>query len=201
MLTERYRRLGDPGFCQLDLSLLQLSKSKDSVATHHPKAKRPVIPIMQYPFGDGHCSIAIEIVGPYLALLVVFPANRDSPDRLWVIEWQTGNVKFVSQRAVTCPLGSLLNHSHTGALLAMDDLQFACILKRRHSHPTQPSRLCHRTMLFHTKTFLDPSSFLIARRYRCCDAGDIDQLSASPHKQNFEATRHACRDVYTSDGM
>jgi hypothetical protein len=88
--------LGNPGFCQLDLNLLQLSKSKDSVITHHPKAKKPLIPIMQYPFEDGHCSIAAEIVGPYLALLIVFPGNRDSPDRLWVFEWQTGNVKFVS---------------------------------------------------------------------------------------------------------
>lgn len=87
-------RIGNPGFCQLDLNLLQLSTSKDSVATHHPKAKRPLIPIMQYPFEDGHCSIAAEIVGPYLALLIVFPGNRDSPDRLWVFEWQTGNIKF-----------------------------------------------------------------------------------------------------------
>jgi hypothetical protein len=71
VLTGIYRRLGNPGFCQLDLNLLQLSKSKDSVATHHPKAKKPAIPIMQYPFEDGHCSIAIEIVGPYLALLIV----------------------------------------------------------------------------------------------------------------------------------
>ena len=95
VLTEIRRRLGNPGFCQLDLNLLQLSKSKDSVATHHPKAKKPLIPIMQYPFEDGHCSIAAEIVGPYLALLIVFPGNRNSPDRLWVFEWQTGNVKFV----------------------------------------------------------------------------------------------------------
>ena len=99
ILIERSRRLGNPGFCQLDMSLLQLSKSKNT-ATDHPKAKRPVIPIMQYPFEDGHSSIAIEIVGPYLALLVVFPGNRHSPDRLWVFEWQTGNVKFVSQQTV-----------------------------------------------------------------------------------------------------
>ena len=100
VLTEKCRRLGNPGFCQLDLNLLQLSKSKDSVTTNHPMAKKPIIPIMQYPFEDGHCSIAIEIVGPYLALLVVFPGNRDSPDRLWVFEWQTGNVKYVSQRTI-----------------------------------------------------------------------------------------------------
>lgn len=98
LLTENDRRLGDPGFCQLDLNLLQLSKCKNSVPTNHPKAKNPIIPIMQYPFEDGYCSIAIEIVGPYLALLVVFPASRDSPDRLWVFEWQTGNVKYVSQQ-------------------------------------------------------------------------------------------------------
>lgn len=161
MLTERCRRLGNPGFCQLDMNLLQLSKSRDSVATHHPKAKRPVIPIMQYPFEDGHCSIAIEIVGPYLALLVVFPGNRDSPDRLWVFEWQTGNVKFVSQRTI-CPVLSvyLLGYRHTGTLVAMDDIQLARILERRHSHLTQPPRLCHRTMLFHTKTRLDPGSCL-----------------------------------------
>jgi hypothetical protein len=104
MLTERYRRSGGhPGFFQLDMSLLQLSKSKNSVATHHPKARRPVIPIMQYPVQGGHCSIAIEIVGPYLALLIVFPGSRYSPDRLWVFEWQTGDVKFVSQQTI-CPV-------------------------------------------------------------------------------------------------
>ena len=100
MLKKSYRRIGDPGFCQLDLHLLQLSKSRNSLVVHHPNAKKPVIPIMQYPFGDGHCSIAIEIVGPYLALLVVFPANRESPDRLWVFEWQAGNVKFVSRQTI-----------------------------------------------------------------------------------------------------
>ena len=111
MLTESYRRLGNTGFCQLDLNLLQLSKSKGSVATHHPKAKKPIMPIMQYPSEDGYCSIAIEIVGPYLALLVVFPGNRSSPDRLWVFDWQTGNVIFVSERT-TCaalPVHSLSN--------------------------------------------------------------------------------------------
>jgi len=137
VLTEKSRRLGNPGFCQLDLNLLQLSKSKDSVATHHPKAKKPAIPIMQYPFEDGHCSIAIEIVGPYLALLIVFPGNRDSPDRLWVFDWQTGNVRFVSRRTVHAALSRPLTRSLTiGAHVAMDDVQFACISERRHPHPT-----------------------------------------------------------------
>jgi hypothetical protein len=136
-LTGICRRLGNPGFCQLDLNLLQLSKSKNSVATHHSKAKKPIIPIMQYPFEDGHCSIAAEIVGPYLALLIVFPGNRDSPDRLWVFEWQTGNVKFVSLRAiyVASPVHS---SSHTGALVTMDDVQLARIFGRRHTHIAQP---------------------------------------------------------------
>lgn len=109
VLTGICRRLGDPGFCQLDLNLLQLSKSKDSVATHHPRAKKPLIPIMQYPFQDGYCSIAAEIVGPYLALLIVFPGNRDSPDRLWVFEWQTGIVKFVG----LCPIRPALWFVHS----------------------------------------------------------------------------------------
>jgi len=100
VLKGSYRRRVNPLFFQLDLNLLQLSKSKDSVVTHHPKAKKPIIPIMQYPFRDGQTSIAIEIVGPYLALLVIFPANRGSPDRLWVFEWQTGDVKFVSQKTM-----------------------------------------------------------------------------------------------------
>jgi hypothetical protein len=107
VLTEIRRRLGNPGFCQLDLNLLQLSKSKDSVATHHPKAKKPLIPIMQYPFEDGYCSIAAEIVGPYLALLIVFPGNRDSPDRLWIFEWQTGSVKFVCLHAICAIIRSI----------------------------------------------------------------------------------------------
>lgn len=61
---------------------------------------------MQYPFEDGYCSIAAEIVGPYLALLIVFPGSRDSPDRLWVFEWQTGNVKFVRLHQNMLPFGS-----------------------------------------------------------------------------------------------
>ena len=61
---------------------------------------------MQHPSADGYCSIAIEIVGPYLALLIVFPGNRGSPDRLWVFDWQTGDVNFVSRRTIIrYPLG------------------------------------------------------------------------------------------------
>lgn len=155
MLTEIRRRLGNPGFCQLDLNLLQLSKSKDSVATHHPKAKKPLIPIMQYPFEDGYCSIAAEIVGPYLALLIVFPGNRDSPDRLWVFEWQTGNVKFVGLQYDICypsvhSLGRII-----GALVAVDDVQFARFLGRRNSHIAQPPRQRDRAMLIHKVSRMD----------------------------------------------
>lgn len=90
------RRLGNPAFYQLDLNLLQLSQSRNGAPTHHSKANKPVIPIMQSPLGHVHCSIAAEVVGLHLALLLVFPGNSDSPDRLWVFEWQTGKVKFVS---------------------------------------------------------------------------------------------------------
>ena len=160
-LTEDYRRSAGAGIFQLDLNLLQLSNSKDSVATHHPKAKKPVMPIMQYPSEDGYCSIAIEIVGPYLALLVVFPANRESPDRLWVLDWQTGDVKFVSRWTIcVILLVHSLSHRHAETYIGMDDVQFARVLERRHPHLTQPPRQRSRTMFFHTKIRLDSSSCL-----------------------------------------
>jgi hypothetical protein len=82
----------------IELNLLQLSASKASVVRHHPLATRPVMPIISYPTRHGQCSLSMEIVGPYLALLIIFPYSIRPVDKLYIFDWKKGAMLFVRLR-------------------------------------------------------------------------------------------------------
>jgi len=72
-------------------------------------ALQPVMPIITYPSRHGNCSLSMEIVGTYLALLIIFPYSIRPVDKLYIFDWKTGKLLFTRQaeRLTYCSLGFL----------------------------------------------------------------------------------------------
>ncbi|KIK64098.1 hypothetical protein GYMLUDRAFT_40341 [Collybiopsis luxurians FD-317 M1] len=71
----------------IDLSLRQFSTGKS-----HPLAKAPLIPVIISQPRWGTPSINLEIVGKYLTLVTTFWRNPNERSRMYVYEWQSGQL-------------------------------------------------------------------------------------------------------------
>ncbi len=76
----------------LEIRLLRFSTGQP-----HPLAEQPIILITTKSLLLGHCNVLIEIVGDFLALLIMFPWARDEhEDMFFLVRWKKGEVHCVS---------------------------------------------------------------------------------------------------------
>ena len=76
----------------MEIRLLSFSTSQP-----HPLAEQPIIFITKTSLHFGHCSVVIEIVGDFIALLISFSSARDEhEDMFFLVRWKRGDAHCVS---------------------------------------------------------------------------------------------------------
>ena len=92
----------------------------------HPLAEQPIIPIISISPLLGHGDVLIEVVGDFLALLIVFPGARDeNEDKFFLVRWKRGETHFMSLPELwSVPQSSEWGAYSSFAFLSQDTLVF-----------------------------------------------------------------------------
>lgn len=83
------RRAGDPS----SESIIEIELRNFSTGAPHALTSRPTLHVMHYQAVSGRCHVSIEIVGDYLALLVLYlsPIVLTS-DHFYLFDWKKGTL-------------------------------------------------------------------------------------------------------------
>jgi len=86
--------VGQPSDRQMTLEIRLLSFS---TGLPHPLSEQPIVFITTKSLLLGHCNVVIEIVGDFLALLIIFPqALDDNEDMFFLVRWKKGEAHSMS---------------------------------------------------------------------------------------------------------
>ncbi len=88
---------------------LEIRLLKFSTGQPHPLAEQPIIFITTKSMLLGHCNVLIEIVGDFLALLIIFPwARSEQEDMFFLVRWKKGEAHCVSDiAALSSPIAHI----------------------------------------------------------------------------------------------
>ena len=98
----------------MEIRLLSFSTGRP-----HPLAEQPIIFITKTSLHFGHCSVVIEIVGDFIALLISFSSARDEhEDMFFLVRWKRGEAHCVSD-----------NTAHSGVVFVIYLVSLASVLR------------------------------------------------------------------------
>jgi hypothetical protein len=80
--------------CVTELILLNISSG-----AYHTSAVQPVIYVTDADPDLGHCSVMLEVVGDYLALLLTYETEQDG--MFYLYDWRSGVLKTVRAHVIS----------------------------------------------------------------------------------------------------